>query len=475
MSEPTTHALWGGRFRQGPDPRFWALNASLAVDQRLGRYDARASRAWAQALGRAGVLTPSEVEALTQGLARIEAEFAQGTFPFAESDEDIHTAIERRLKELVGEPALKLHTGRSRNDQVVTAFRLWMREAIDVLAHDVRDLMQALLTRAEADQNVLVPGYTHLQQAQPILLAHLWMAHFWAFARDRERLADTRARVNVLPLGSGALAGTTLPIDRAALAHALGFAAPTPNSWDAVADRDFAAEFLFVAALIGVHLSRLAEQIILFNTREFGFITLDDRFSTGSSLMPQKKNPDGFELARGKAGTLIGLLTGLLATLKGLPSAYDKDLQEDKDAVFRAFDTLHRLLPVVADSLRTLHVHADRTAQALDPATLATDLADYLVERGVPFREAHRLVGQLVQRAEALGVGLHELPLHELQAVHPAFQADVYERALDPRAVLARRDVLGGTAPRRLREQLTQARLLLEEPGPFGPEPQPEP
>ncbi len=475
MSPHDRHALWGGRFAQGPDPRFWALNASLSVDRRLGRYDARASRAWAHALGQAGVLTPEEVAALDRGLQRIEAEFQEGTFPFDPGDEDIHTAIERRLKELIGEPALKLHTGRSRNDQVVTAFRLWLRDAVDTLAADVATLMHALLERAEADIDTLAPGYTHLQQAQPILLAHLWLARFWALARDRQRLAQLRHRLNVLPLGSGALAGTTVPIDREALAQTLGFEAITPNSWDAVADRDFVAEFLFIAALIGVHLSRLAEQVILFNTREFGFLTLDDRFSTGSSLMPQKKNPDGFELARGKAGTLIGQLTGLLVTLKALPSAYDKDLQEDKAPTFRAFDELHRLLPVLADSLRTLHVHPDRAEAALDPATLATDLADYLVERGVPFREAHRIVGQLVRRAEALGLGLHQLPLTELQAAHPAFQEDVYARALNPRAALARRNVPGGTAPNQVRAQIQQARATLEDPGPFGPVPHPEP
>jgi len=459
----SSHMLWGGRFQSGPDPRFWALNASLPVDQRLALHDVRGTAAWVRALANAGVLTAAEREQLLAGLARIEAEFRAGTFSFAATDEDIHTAIERRLKEMVGEPALKVHTGRSRNDQVVTAFRLWLRDATDELDDLVRDLQTALVQRAEADQDVLIPGYTHLQQAQPILLSHWWLAHFWPLHRDRQRLAQLRARLNVLPLGSGALAGTTVPVDRTALAQDLGFADITPNSWDAVSDRDFAAEFLFWAALVGVHLSRLAEGVILFSTREFGFLSLDDAFSSGSSLMPQKKNPDGFELARGKSGALIGALTGLLTTLKALPSAYDKDLQEDKAPVFRAYDDLRALLPVLADSLRTLTVHPERAAAALDPDTLATDLADYLVRKGIPFREAHHIVGQVVQRAAARGVPITQWSVEDFRAVHPAFGPDV-RTALDPWAAVARRDVPGGTAPARVREQLEYARATLRGP-----------
>ena len=460
---PSSHILWGGRFQSGPDPRFWALNASLPVDQRLALHDVRGTAAWVRAIAAAGVLTPAERDALLAGLERIAAEFRQGTFAFAPTDEDIHTAIERRLKELVGEPALKVHTGRSRNDQVVTAFRLWLRDAMDDLDAQVRDLQAALMQRAEADLEVLVPGYTHLQQAQPMLLSHWWLAHFWPLHRDRQRLAQIRQRLNVLPLGSGALAGTTVPVDREALARDLGFAAITPNSWDAVSDRDFAAEFLFWAALLGVHLSRLAEGVILFTSREFGFLTLDDAFSSGSSLLPQKKNPDGFELTRGKSGTLIGALTGLLSTLKALPSAYDKDLQEDKAPVFRAYDDLRALLPVLADSLRTLTVHPERAATALAPDILATDLADYLVAKGIPFREAHHIVGQVVQRAAAQGVPLTQWSVDDFRAVHPAFDADVHQ-ALDPWAAVARRDVPGGTAPNRVRAQLEQARAALDNP-----------
>ncbi|NPA30768.1 MAG: argininosuccinate lyase [Chloroflexi bacterium] len=460
---PSSHILWGGRFQSGPDPRFWALNASLPVDQRLALHDVRGTAAWVRAIAAAGVLTPDERDALLAGLERIAAEFRQGTFAFAATDEDIHTAIERRLKELVGEPALKVHTGRSRNDQVVTAFRLWLRDAVDDLDAQVRDLQAALVQRAEADLEVLVPGYTHLQQAQPMLLSHWWLAHFWPLHRDRQRLAQIRQRLNVLPLGSGALAGTTVPVDREALARDLGFEAITPNSWDAVSDRDFAAEFLFWAALLGVHLSRLAEGVILFTSREFGFLTLDDAFSSGSSLLPQKKNPDGFELTRGKSGTLIGALTGLLSTLKALPSAYDKDLQEDKAPVFRAYDDLRALLPVLADSLRTLTVHPERAAAALAPDILATDLADYLVAKGIPFREAHHIVGQVVQRAAAQGVPLTQWSVDDFRAVHPAFDADVHQ-ALDPWAAVARRDVPGGTAPNRVRAQLEQARAALDNP-----------
>ena len=458
---PTSHTLWGGRFQSGPDPRFWALNASLAVDQRLALHDVRGTAAWVRAIADAGVLTPAERDALLRGLDAIADEFRRGAFAFAPTDEDIHTAIERRLKELVGEPALKVHTGRSRNDQVVTAFRLWLRDAVDDLDALVRDVQAALVARAEADLEVLAPGYTHLQQAQPILLSHWWLAHFWPLQRDRQRLAQLRARLNVLPLGSGALAGTTVPVDRQALAHALGFDAISPNSWDAVSSRDFAAEFLFWAALLGVHLSRLAEGLILFASREFGFVTLHDAFSSGSSLMPQKKNPDGFELARGKSGAWVGALTGLLTTLKALPSAYDKDLQEDKAPVFRVYDDLRALLPVLAASLRTLQVHADRAAAALDPATLATDLADYLVAKGIPFREAHHIVGQVVQQALARGVPITRWTVDDFRAVHPAFDADVHQ-ALDPWAAVARRDVPGGTAPQRVREQLEQARQALQ-------------
>jgi argininosuccinate lyase len=309
--------------------------------------------------------------------------------------------VERRLGELVGPLAGKLHTGRSRNDQVATDFRLWLLDHLPALESRLIDLQAALLKRAEAEAGIPMPGYTHLQRAQPVLLGHWWLSHFWPLQRDRQRLSELGKRTASLPLGSGALAGVPFPIDRQALADELGFASPAPNSIDAVSDRDFAAEFLFVAALAGVHLSRLAEAVILFSSAEFGYFELSDAYATGSSLMPQKKNPDVFELARGKAGGLIGALAGLLATLKGLPSAYDKDLQEDKPPVFHAFDTLAALLPVLAGAIATLTVKADRLQANLEAGMMATDLADYLVRKGLPFRQAHTLTGQAVQLALA--------------------------------------------------------------------------
>lgn len=452
--------LWAGRLSGSLDPAATQLNASLPFDRRLARQDVRGSIAWARALASAGVLTPAEADEIVGGLEEIGREFEAGQFVFADSDEDIHTAVERRLTERIGPLAGKLHTSRSRNDQVATDFRLWVLEAVDQTEARLRDLQAALIGRAEIDWGVVLPGYTHLQRAQPILLSHWWLAHFWAFQRDRERLHDLGRRTRVMPLGSGALAGTALAIDRAALAHDLGFDSPSPNSLDAVSDRDFAAEFLFCATLIGLHLSRLAEALILYATAEFGFIELDEAYSTGSSLMPQKKNPDPLELARAKSGKLIGLLSGLLATLKALPSAYDKDLQEDKPPVFEAADTLGLVLPVTAGALTTLKVHADRMRAAVDAQMLATDLADYLVERGVPFREAHRAVGQAVSRAEALGVDLPRLALAEYQAIQPAFGSDLFQ-VFDADRALERRAATGGTAPQAVREQLDLAKAVL--------------
>ena len=449
--------LWGGRFQQSLDAEAWKLNASIDFDRRMWQQDIRGSQAWARALAKAGVLAMEEAQALEAGLQSVAGEFASGSFVFQPGDEDIHTAVERRLGEIVGPVAGKLHTGRSRNDQVATDTRLWLLDHLTEVDAALVDLQQALIARADADFNIIVPGYTHLQPAQPILLSHWWLAHFWPLQRDRQRLADLRPRLASLPLGAAALAGTSFPIDRAALAADLGFSMTAPNSLDAVADRDFIAEFLFCATLCGVHLSHLAEGVIIFSSAEFGFIELSDAFATGSSLMPQKKNPDVFELARGKAGTLIGLLTGLLATLKGLPSAYDKDLQEDKPALFAAFDTLTRLLPVLAGALHTLKVHPLRMQQRLDPALLATDLADYLVRKGLPFRQAHSIVGQAVQRAATLQVTLDQLPLSEYQTLSPLFEAQVI-KVFDPLESVARRDVIGGTAPQRVQEQIALAK-----------------
>lgn len=450
-------SLWSGRFHGKLDPQAWQLNASLPFDQCMAEQDVRGSIAWAGAIFKAGVLSQAEHDLIVSGLQRIADEFAQGAFTFDESDEDIHTAVERRLKELVGAAGGKLHTGRSRNDQVATDFRLWLLDHLPALRAAIRDLQSALLERAETDFGLLMPGYTHLQRAQPILLSHWWLSHFWALQRDVERLQDLTERVAVLPLGCGALAGTPFNIDRDALAAALGFLSPSPNSLDAVSDRDFAAEFLFVAAMTGTHLSRFSENMVLFTTAEFGFFELSDAYATGSSLMPQKKNPDMFELGRGKAGTLLGLLTGLMATLKGLPSTYDKDLQEDKPAVFAAFDTLTGLLPVLANAIRTLTVNPQRMLAALDPAMLATDLADYLVEKGVPFREAHEVAGKAVAAAAESGTSIEALPLETYQSLHPGFGSDV-RSVFDAEKSVSRRKSLGGTAPEAVKIQMEKAK-----------------
>jgi argininosuccinate lyase len=452
--------LWSGRLSGSVDPAVARLNDSLSFDRRLVRQDVRGSIAWAKALARAGVLAQAEADEIVTGLEAIAREFAGGEFVFAESDEDIHTAVERRLTELIGPVAGKLHTGRSRNDQVATDFRLWVLEAIERTDAQLHDLQSTLIARAEQDMGVMLPGYTHTQRAQPILLSHWWLSHLWAFQRDRQRLAAVSQRTAVSPLGSGALAGTAFPIDRDALSQDLGFHSASLNSLDAVSDRDFAAEFLFCATLIGLHLSRLAEALILYSTAEFGFVVLDDAYSTGSSLMPQKKNPDPLELIRGKSGKLVGLLTGLLATLKALPSAYDKDLQEDKPPVFEAADTLDLVLPVMSGATSTLVVHADRMRAAVDASMLATDLADYLVQQGVPFREAHQAASRAVKRAEELGVKLAELPLADWQAIHSAFGDDLYQ-VFDPERAIARRSAFGGTAPQAVREQLALAKQVI--------------
>ena len=444
--------LWGGRFTGSSDAKAHLFNASLPFDQRLWAQDIRGSQAWARALARAGVLTAGEAAQLVEGLGRVHAEFEAGAFIFAPADEDIHTAVERRLGELLGAVAGKLHTGRSRNDQVTTDFRLWVLEASVLVVAGLRQVQAALLEQAEAHTASLLPGYTHVQRAQPITFGHWLMSHWWALDRDVERWQMARTRAAVCPLGNGALAGTAYPIDRQALAHDLGFTRPTENSLDGIADRDFAAEFLFNAALVGTHLSRLAEALILYSSAEFGFVTLADAYSTGSSLMPQKKNPDVLELARGKAGTLLGALAGLLATLKGLPSAYDKDLQEDKPPVFASFDTLDGMLPVVAGAIASMTVNTERMASALDSSLLATELADYLVKKGIPFREAHHLVGQAVR----LGP-LDTLSLAALQALSPAFEADV-KTVWDFRAAVDRRSAEGGTAPASVMAQIAAAR-----------------
>ncbi len=451
--------LWGGCFSGKLNPAAWALNTSLPFDKRLAKQDVDGSIAWASALAQAGVLTDEESSRIISGLRAVRAEFESGVFAFAESDEDIHTAIERRLGELVGAAAGKLHTGCSRNDQVATDFRLWILETLPLLDDAIKRLQSTLVTVSEQNLTTLMPGYTHLQRAQPVTLAHWLLSHFWALQRDRERLADLRERVAILPLGCGALAGTAFPVDREALAKSLGFDTPAPNSLDAVSDRDFAAEFLFCAAMTGVHLSKLSEAMVLFTTTEFGFIELTDAYSTGSSLMPQKKNPDMFELARGKSATLIGLLTGLMSTLKGLPSAYDKDLQEDKQPVFQATDTLLAILPVLAGALTTMTINKERMSAAIDSSMLATDLADYLVVKGIPFREAHAAAGKAVRAAAEKGLSVDQLSLNEWQAIGP-FDADVYQ-VFDAMKSVEKKSAIGGTSPESVKKQIQQAKSTL--------------
>lgn len=466
--------LWNGRFSGDSDPDMFTLNASIHFDQRMAEQDVRGSRAWAEALEMAGVLTVDERTQLEAGLNQIESEFRSQSFDFAPGDEDIHTAVERRLGEIIGPLAGKLHTGRSRNDQVATDFRMWLLDHISSLAAALAELQAALIDRAETDLlsplprgegkgegYIIMPGYTHLQRAQPILLSHWWLSHFWPLQRDLDRLSALETRLSVMPLGASALAGTPFPIDRHSLAESLGFDQPSPNSIDAVSDRDFAAEFLFITALIGTHLSKLAENMVLFTSTEFGFFELDDAYATGSSIMPQKKNPDPFELARGKAGTLLGYLTGLLSTLKGLPSTYDKDLQEDKVPVFNAYDTLMALLPVISNALNTLTVYPQKMASAIDAGMLATDLADYLVENGIPFRDAHHLTGQVVKLSLEKGIPINELTLSDYQSIHQIFDVSIYE-VFDPRGSIARRKAIGGTAPIAVKIQIEQAKKYLK-------------
>jgi argininosuccinate lyase len=430
--------MWGGRFALGPSEALDALNRSLPIDHRLWPQDVAASKAWVHALGRARVLSPAEEAQLLEGLDRVADKLADGAAVGA-PDEDVHTLVERLLYAEIGAVAGKLHTGRSRNDQVATDLRLWTLGAIDELDSAVTALGHALVTRAKDGLDALLPGYTHGQRAQPVRWAYVLLAHAWPLVRDRQRLADARRRTAELPLGSGALAGSGFPVDRVLLKEALGFRAVSPNALDATGDRDFVADVLFAIALIGTHLSRLGAELIIYASGEFGFVTLADSFSTGSSLMPQKRNPDVFELARGKAGRLLGDFVALLTTLKGIPAGYQKDLQEDKALLFDACDTLATVLPAVTGAIDTLTVNAERMAAALDPAMRATDLADLLVEAGVPFRESHGLIGKLVRAAEQAGVALDQVSAKVATEIHPALgpalaQLGSWEQSVESRA-----------------------------------------
>ena len=455
-----SHKLWGGRFAAGPSPLLERVNRSIGVDFRLWPFDIRLSQAWAEALGVAGVIPKAESSLLIQGLESVGRQLGTGVTPLA-SDEDIHTLIDRLLHEEVGDPASRLHTGRSRNDQVATATRLWTIDACEKLDAVIQELQQVMLAQAVQMGDAILPAYTHLQRAQPVYGAHWMLSHFWPLERDRVRLAAAARGASTLPLGSGAVAGSAFPVSRELLRERLGFAAVSPNSVDAVADRDFVAEALFALTLLGTHLSRLAEDLILFGSGEFGFARFGDAFSTGSSMMPQKRNPDVFEIARGSAARMLGDLTTVLVTLKGLPSGYNKDLQDDKRPLFDAVDTMMLVLPAVAGALEEIRFDTERMRAAVSAGLMATDLADYLVDRGVSFREAHGAVGRLVREAEQSGVELDALPLQSFAAAHATFGADVLD-ALKPERSLARRNLPGGTGPEALQNQLRAAKEALD-------------
>ncbi len=453
--------LWGGRFSRPMHELVEAFNASIDFDRRLYREDIAGSIAHARMLAQTGIISAGDRDAIIGGLEAIRADIDEGRFAFRTDREDIHLNIEAALAELLGEPARRLHTARSRNDQVATDMRLFTRGAIDDALAQIRSIRAALIDLARREVSTVIPGYTHLQRAQPVLLAHHLLAYEAMFARDTERFAQSRLRANVLPLGAGALAGVTYPIDRAAVAAELGFEAITTNSLDAVSDRDFVVEFHANAALTAVHLSRLAEEIVIWTTAEFGLARLDDAFSTGSSIMPQKKNPDVAELARGKSARVIGNLVQSLALLKSQPLAYNKDLQEDKESLFDSVDTLLVTLEVMAAMLPTLTFDRERGREAaVANFALATDVADYLAKKGVPFREAHEAVGQLVARCEREGRTLADLSLAEYQAAHVAFEEDV--RGIDLDSALAARNVPGGTGPEVVASALDAAARRLD-------------
>jgi argininosuccinate lyase len=454
MSADEGRTLWHGRFGEGPADALMKLSVSLPFDQRLAHDDINGSRAHVDMLAEVGLLTEEERFAIADALDRVGAELNDGSFEFVPSDEDIHTAIERRVTELAGPVGAKLHTGRSRNDQVALDLRLWVRREATNVVRRIHDLQGVLLRRAEeCDDDAYLPGYTHLQRAQPVLLAHHLLAHLWALSRDVDRWQGVVQRADVSPLGAGALAGSSLPLDPSYVAHSLGFAHRFENSLDAVSDRDFVAEALFAAALTQVHLSRLGEEIVLWSSEEFGFLHLSDAFATGSSMLPQKKNPDVAELARGKAGRLIGHLTGLLATLKGLPLSYNRDLQEDKEPLFDAVETLELTLLALSGLLDTATFDHDRMRAAADVASAsATDLAEYLVRAGMPFREAHAVVGSLVRQS----VERH-IPLEELVQLEPHLGADALHM-FEPGSAVKRRTTPGGAGPEPVAVQLDAAR-----------------
>ncbi|MCP4228476.1 MAG: argininosuccinate lyase [Actinomycetia bacterium] len=450
-------ALWHGRFEGGPAEALLAYTESLSYDQRLAQHDIQGSRAHVRGLHRSGLLEDDELKSILSALDTAAMELSTDQLAFVASDEDIHTAIERRVTELTGDAGAKIHTGRSRNDQVATAMRLWTKDALRSVAGDVITLQQVLLTRAQGAGGAYLPGYTHLQRAQPVLLAHHLAAHAWALGRDVDRLFDARRRTDISPLGAGALAGTSLPLDPAAVADDLGFDRAFTNSLDATSDRDFVAEGLFALVMVGIHLSRIGEEVVLWSSEEFGFLGLDDAYATGSSMMPQKKNPDIAELARGKAGRLIGNLTGLLATLKSLPLAYNRDLQEDKEPLFDAVDQVSLALGALGGLLEAATFNIDNMAAAADSdGPLATDLAEILVVGGMPFRQAHAVVGALVRQSLDKGT-----PLVEVAAANEHFGEDV-RSLFEPGAGVTRRRSPGGGGPGPVADQLVGLAAQIE-------------
>jgi argininosuccinate lyase len=457
MTDKNANQMWGGRFAAGPDAIMEAINASIGFDQRMAAQDIAGSRAHAAMLAATGIVSDKDAEAMREGLLTILSEIEEGKFVFSTALEDIHMNVEARLKDLIGDPAGRLHTGRSRNDQVATDFKLWTRDQMDAAIEGLQALMRALLEQAEQGADWVMPGFTHLQTAQPVTWGHHMMAYVEMLGRDLSRFRDARARMNESPLGAAALAGTSYPIDRDMTAQALGFERPAANSLDAVSDRDFALEFLSCASICAMHLSRFAEELVIWSSAQFRFVTLSDRFSTGSSIMPQKKNPDAAELIRAKIGRIFGANVALMTVMKGLPLAYSKDMQEDKEQVFDAADNL--MLALAAMTGMVSDMTANRPALEAAAAhgfSTATDLADWLVRvLDMPFREAHHVTGSLVAKAEAKGCDLPDLSLDEMQAVHSAITDDVFT-VLGVHNSVASRTSYGGTAPVRVREQVAR-------------------
>ena len=466
MADQSSNQMWGGRFSAGPDAIMEAINASIGFDKRLAAQDIAGSRAHAAMLAATGVISDSDAEAIREGLLTVLSEIEAGDFVFSTALEDIHMNVEARLKALIGEPAGRLHTARSRNDQVATDFKLWVRDQLDAAAAGLVRLIRALLAQAEAGADWVMPGFTHLQTAQPVTWGHHMMAYVEMFGRDLSRMRDARARMNECPLGAAALAGTSFPIDREMTARALGFDRPAANSLDAVSDRDFALEFLAAASICAMHLSRFAEELVIWSSAQFRFVTLSDRFSTGSSIMPQKKNPDAAELIRAKVGRIFGANCALLMVMKGLPLAYSKDMQEDKEQVFDAADNLMLALAAMDGMVRDMAANRAALAAAAGSGfSTATDLADWLVRvLGLPFREAHHVTGALVARAEARGCDLPDLSLEEMRAVHAGITEDVFSVLGVENSVNSRMSY-GGTAPAQVRAQIArwQARMEKEE------------